>query len=234
MSFRHTPYHMLLEAFGQPGCPICSIVDEEVMRYIDQLLHENVNDLDFREELRESYGFCSTHGWWLASRFRGAALGTTIMYRDVLNTARQRIDAAAGGGRLAFTSRRDAVLGKLRPAQPEAPLQWRCPACQVRNRVEGTFVSTLISHAADERFLDRYALSEGVCLIHFDQALATAKAGSLRRLVAKHIALLDRLIEELDEFQRKADYRFQDETIGLEADAWRRALCLVNGKEATR
>lgn len=228
---------MLVEALGQRGCPICTIVQEEVLHYLDMLIHEDVNDLDFRARLRQAGGFCTTHGWWLYSRVQGAALGATIMYRDVLNTARERLaQAAASGGTVLQPSRRRRGFGPFGGA-PEAVATPHpdCPACGVRARIEGVFVSTLISHAPDERFLDRYGESDGVCLIHLDQTLRTARdAGSLRRLLQKHEAIMTRLITELDEFQRKSDYRFRDEQIGAEADAWQRAIELVDGKDGIR
>ena len=96
-------------------------------------------------------------------------------------------------------------------------------------------MSTLLSHAADERFLDRYEASDGVCLIHLDQVLLTVKdTASIRRLLETHLLIMQRLIDELDEFQRKSDYRFHDEAIGAEADAWQRAIELIDGKDGIR
>ena len=237
MSFRHTPYHMLLEALSGQGCPICAVVDEEVVRFLDQLLHENVNDLEFRDHLRSALGFCPTHAWWLAGRFHGAALGATIMYRDVVHAARQRIESIArSGGSLTSQSRRQALFGRLADGgNRETTIHADCPACKVRTRVEGAFVSTLLDHSRDDRFLEQYAESPGVCLIHLDQAIhASRPVSACKRLLETHMGIMDRLLIELDEFQRKADYRFQDEIIGAEGDAWKRALSLVDGKEATR
>jgi hypothetical protein len=228
---------MLLEALDQGGCPICTIVQEEVLHYLDMLIHEHVNDLDFRADLRQAGGFCNTHAWWLYSRMKGAALGATIMYRDVLNTARERLtQAAASGGTVLRTPKRRRGLGPF-AAGPLAQVDPHsdCPACRVRARMEGAFVSTLINNAADDPFLDRYARSDGVCLLHLDQALVTVRdVGSLRRLLRHQDAIMNRLIAELDEFQRKSDYRFQEEPIGQEGDAWQRAIELVDGKEGMR
>jgi hypothetical protein len=236
MSFRHTPYHMLLEAFAGTGCPICEVVDMEVLRYLDQLLHAHVNDLDFRAELRASMGFCPTHAWWLVRRCQGAALGATVMYRDVLNQARRRLSEATGRGSVLSHTHRFPLARLLSTRTAPHPELYRgCPACQIRDRVEGAFVSTLISHAHDERFLDRYAESNGICLIHLEQTITAAHGTrTLQRLLDKHAAIMDRLLAELDEFQRKADYRFQAETVGDEGDAWQRAITLLAGKDRTR
>lgn len=61
MPDRHAPYHMLLEAFTLDGCPICTLIERNVVRYLDMLIHENVNDIDFRNELRQAGGFCNRH-----------------------------------------------------------------------------------------------------------------------------------------------------------------------------
>ncbi|HWE61458.1 MAG TPA: DUF6062 family protein [Chloroflexota bacterium] len=237
MAFRHTPYHMLIEALGQDGCPICTLVHEEVLHYLHMLLHEHVNDLDVRAELRQVGGFCNTHGWWLHTRVQGGALGATIMYRDVLNSARTRIEQiATSGGTVLNTPRRRRGLGPF-AAGPLAQVDPHtgCPACQVRARGEETFVGTLIANATDERFLDRYERSAGVCLIHLDQVLVTVRdVASVRRLLQKQAGIMQRLIGELDEFQRKSDYRFHGEPIDAEADAWLRAIELIDGKEGAR
>lgn len=231
MTFRHTPYHMLIEAFGAAGCPLCAIADAEVMHYLDMLIHEHVNDLDFRDQLREAGGFCNTHSWWLKTRVQGAALGSTIMYRDVLNALRERVGrAAASSGPLYPVARRRRLFGG---GEPDA--RRGCPACEVRGRIEATFVSTLESHLQDERFLDQYGASAGICVVHLEALLEHASSRStLQRFLAIHRRILDRLIAELDEFQRKSDYRYQGETFGLESDAWQRAIELASGREGMR
>src|SRR6187549_588281 len=92
---RHAGEHDLIEAFGQPGCPVCRLSTEAVDAYLTSVCYEQVNDLDLREQLRSAGGFCRVH----AERFLRQRLGqlaAAIVYRDVLSTARKRISASLG------------------------------------------------------------------------------------------------------------------------------------------
>ena len=228
MAFRHTPYHMLIEAFSSPGCPVCRIVQDEVFRSLDHLIHENVNDLEFRDTLRRAGGFCNTHAWWLVKRMKNAALGATIMYRDVLNTRREELARQqSGSGGLFGARKRQAGVSDV-----DVP---DCPACQTRARIEAPFISTFISHTSESRFVESYGASAGLCLLHLNMVLAGSRdTRATAAVLEAHDTIIGRLIVELDEFQRKSDYRFQDETIGAEADAWQRAIELVDGADGIR
>src|SRR6187402_2016148 len=92
---RHAGEHDLIEAFGQPGCPVCRLSTEAVDAYLTSVCYEQVNDLDLREQLRTAGGFCRAH----AERFlrqRHGQLAAAIVYRDVISTARKRIAGSAG------------------------------------------------------------------------------------------------------------------------------------------
>lgn len=224
MAERHTAYFMLTEAFAQPGCPVCRIIEAALLRYLDLLIHENVNDLPFRDELRLAGGFCTNHAWWLVDKMRGAALGTAIMYRDVLHSLDQRL-APPGGGLFTAPRRR----------RPRAGVAGRggngCPVCVVRRREDEAFVGTFADHAMEWRFLESYEQSAGLCFGHLDLVLAGLRDPEGKRsLVASHRKIVARILEELDEFQRKNDYRFHDEPIGAEGTSWQRAVELVNGR----
>ena len=237
MSYRHTPYHMLVEAFDRPGCAICALAEDDVRIYVEMLLHENVNDIEFRNTLRKAGGFCNTHAWWLVDRSRGAAVGASIMYRDVLHSMRERLGEMAPGSTLFCTPRRKRSLGPFGGgAQPPwTDPHTACPACEIRQRGEETFLSTMASHSADERFLDRFGASTGLCLVHIDLLIVAARDPlPLRRVLERQGAIIDRLVAELDEFTRKSDYRFSEEVVGAEATAWQRAIELASGKDGIR
>ena len=53
---RHAGEHDLIEAFGQPGCPVCRLSTEAVDAYLTSVCYEQVNDLDLREQLRSAGG----------------------------------------------------------------------------------------------------------------------------------------------------------------------------------
>jgi hypothetical protein len=223
---RHIAYYMLVEAFAAPGCPICRIVEASLLRYLDLLIHENVNDVNFRAELREAGGFCVDHGWWLVDRVRGGALGTSIMYRDVLHALAERlVGAGAGRGILPPGRRRGGSAWRVGRAAPG------CPLCIVRRREEDAFVGTFAEHCEARGFVESYESSAGLCFGHLDRVLlAMRDPEGGRLLIAAHRQIIGRMLGELDEFQRKNDYRFSSEPMYEEADSWQRAVELVNGR----
>src|SRR5438309_1484570 len=88
----------IIQAMKSPGCPVCTLTLSAVMARLDDL-SEAVTDPDARAALRDSLAFCAVHGReWLA---RNDALGTAIIYNDVLNKLRQVLrsrDAAENEG----------------------------------------------------------------------------------------------------------------------------------------
>lgn len=234
MTSRHTPYHMLVEAVGQRGCAICSLVEQSTKRYLDMLIHENVNDLEFRAKLRDSGGFCNTHAWWLVTKTHGAALGSSIMFRDILSTLNHRLNSGNGRqGSFKLAGRIKRMLPRHGGQQTE--LESGCLVCGLRRREESVYLGVFMSHCQESDFLNAYGASSGLCFPHFHAALdRTDGARDLSPLIATHASIVDGLLAELDEFQRKTDYRFASEAPGSETDAWQRAIELATGKQGAR
>jgi hypothetical protein len=80
---RHTVYYELLDACTRGGCPICTMALDTVARYLGILIYENVNDPQTRDTVVAARGYCNDHSWQLRAK-SGAAFGTALMYRDVL------------------------------------------------------------------------------------------------------------------------------------------------------
>jgi hypothetical protein len=201
---RHAGEHDLIEAFDQPGCPVCRLATEAVDAYLTSVCYEQVNDLDLREQLRSvGGGFCRSH----AERFlqqRHGQLAAAIVYRDVLSTARKRIVTSAGQRPL---SKLAALLGGRR-GRHETTSGPRCPGCEVEQDAERRYLGVLVSRLRDERILERYRANDGLCVPHLGRALESDDAGA-RILADAANDMLTALVGELDEYIRKHDYRFQ-------------------------
>jgi hypothetical protein len=196
---RHAGEHDLIEAFGQPGCPVCRLSTEAVDAYLTSVCYEQVNDLDLREQLRTAGGFCRAH----AERFikqRLGQLAAAIVYRDVLNTARKRIAAGKGfGGR----SKLAALFGgRVRPQTLPA-----CPGCEAETEAEGRYLTALRNRLVDPAVRAKYLAGDGLCLPHIDQALQADDDGA-RALAGAAVEMLGTIVGELDEYIKKHDYRF--------------------------
>jgi hypothetical protein len=202
---RHAGEHDLIEAFGQPGCPVCRLATEAVDAYLTSVCYEQVNDLDLREQLRSAGGFCRAH----AERFirqRLGQLAAAIVYRDVLNTARKRIASGGGGsggglGRLKLSS----LLGGM--ARRETRTGPPCPGCEAEAEAEGRYLGVLRKRLPDPAVRAKYVAGDGLCLPHIDQALQADDEGA-RALAEAAVEMLGTIVGELDEYIRKHDYRF--------------------------
>jgi hypothetical protein len=230
MPDRHAPYHMLLDAFSQDGCPICTLIEHTVVRYLDMLIHEHVNDIDFRNELRQAGGFCNRHAWLFITTIRGAAVGAAIMYRDVLNTYRQRLQHGSVSQKGLGPLRRRPSVSFLLPGQSAAEAD--CPACQIAERDESLFVGAFASHCEEWRFVEGYAASAGLCRPHFEKALGRCSSPvAARSLLDAQVKLISLVVADLDRFLEKSDYRAVEEPTTQEGRSWQRAIELATGKE---
>src|SRR4051812_2579667 len=193
---RHAGEHDLIEAFDQPGCPVCRLVTESVDAYLTAVCYEQVNDLDLREQLRSRGGFCRAH----AERFLRQRLGqlaSAIVYRDVLSTARKRIAASVGqrarsklAGVLGGRRGRGGVGGGGRGmgGGGGGGARWRGgvwrggeggrgetvggPRCRgggVEGAAARRYLEILHKRLPEQAILDQYRAGDGLCLPHLDQ-----------------------------------------------------------------
>ena len=233
---KHTVYFELIDACKQGGCPICTMTLATVARYLDSVIYENVTDPQTRDGVTAARGYCNDHSWTL--RDMGAALGTALMYRDVVRYAAEDLARRPTGGGGGLLDRLAALAGGSEPTPAEGGAKGRrhqCPACLVRRRYETTYLGTLLAHLGDEELTEALRHAGGLCLVHLDQAWgATRDGAALERLARLQGEIMMALHEEMSEFIRKQDYRFRDEPIGAEGTAWIRAVEMVAGKRGIR
>jgi hypothetical protein len=219
--------HDLFDAFGQPGCPLCSLVETAVGRYMGSTNYDSVSDPEIRAHFEASQGFCNPHAHqWLREAF---VLGTAHIYRDVLlvtaRELREQSYRGAIGGKVGalFGRKQESAGSSLQPREG-------CPACAIRDETERRLLRTLLKGLSDETFTTAYAASDGLCLPHLRLALAVAPSQHVfdhlrRRAQQSH----ETLIAHLNETIRKHDYRFRHEPAGEEKGSPERAVAYVAG-----
>lgn len=234
---KHTSYYELRDALAAPGCALCRLVQRGVQRFLDFLVYEKVNDPQVRHEVRQARGFCNLHAWQLVEQ-RGA-LSIAILHRDVLQNAMRilqegdlkatpasalsRVRATLGAG--ANSSSAEVLASRL-------AAQERCPACRLRERVEGSYSEVLLEYIDDPAIVAGFREGDGLCLPHLRQVLQrTNDAAAAQKLIVLELETWERLRGELDEFIRKQDYRFHDESLGDEGDSWIRAVAQISGEQ---
>lgn len=236
----HISYFELLEAFRQPGCPLCRLTKQTAQRHLDTILREGVNDVEIRRTLHHAQGLCNQHAWEMSRKKDG--LGVAIIYRDLLGSVLKNLENAT------YESASPLSLAKvgaaLRPSRSGSPDSgWRarlsprarCPACRLAAKSEKLYAETLLQHLSEEPFVSAYRASFGLCVPHLRSTLAAVRnETAFRTLLSVQKATWERLSAELSEFIRKHDYRFSKEGFGAEGDSWLRAIEAIIGAEGLR
>ncbi len=234
MNDRHLAYFDLLEAFRQPGCPVCRCVGAASRRYLETLGYEHVNDPEVRRRLRASWGLCNWHTGILAD-LPGSPFAAAVIHEDLLRTGHRTAALGARSARVGRGPRRwlarlagdvgSPALARLYRRRPP------CPACVEAARVEARAVDALAVFAGELAFQRAYEASDGLCVPHTVQAVERAagrpQAETLVRLTVRRWEVLRRAVER---FVAKHDHRntepFSDDEVG----AWRRALATIAGE----
>lgn len=198
---------------------LCRLSEESIHRYLEQWKDELFTDVDIRQELRNSKGFCHKHTWQLADM--GANIALAQAYRDVLSDLMDQLANDKHTRRRHWFETKTAL----------AP----CPACQRQAEFEGRFIATLREALSDATFYEQFTASSGLCLPHFQLACTLRPLdGSenwLPPLKQAQLHCLQRLDAQLGELIRKHDYRFQHEAQGSEMLSWKKAAGLVAGED---
>lgn len=220
-------YQALLYACTQEGCSLCRLVHESTQRYLDTWAYDLFTDVELRDELRRSQGFCHNHTWQLARM--GASLQLAQTYRAILSDTIDHLQNATGENSQQLTS---GFLRRLFETKRDRPA---CPACQQREKTEQRIIHTLRVALLDPDFYAPFAASQGLCLEHFRLAselkMTNTPGEWLPLLRQAQLAALQRLDEQLGELIRKHDYHFKDELRGSEMLSWKKAAGLVAGEE---
>jgi len=232
---KHTLYFELLEAMHRGGCPVCHLSRAAVRSHIEGLLHELVTDPAVRLRLRASRGFCSRHAREVLC-LRSISLGAALAYRDVIKVLRNAINQIET--RKESSQRgpwRRGTLPKARQLRQRLEEEQPCPVCATEEKTVQHAIDVLLEHICEDEIVEAFRASGGLCLAHFVQAAERAQSEKIfLSLVSLQKECYESLIGELDEFIRKNDYRYQEETMGTEATAWLRAIALLVGEEPKR
>lgn len=215
----------LYQAFEQPGCPVCRLVEQSVHAFIEGLMYEYVNEPATHFAVRNARGFCATHAWHALEQINASALGIALLYEGLVrNLLDDMGQVKAGDGRRQVVQAAQALA-------PKGP----CPICEHRDTAELHLLRNLLEYLPDEDFAAAFGASAGLCLGHLRQALAlNAPVHAKARLLALQQAIWRRLQRDLAEFVRKSDYQFADEELGEEADSPRRAIQSFAGAKGLR
>ncbi|NWG16437.1 MAG: hypothetical protein HXY41_07355 [Chloroflexi bacterium] len=224
-------YYDFIEACGQPGCPVCALLQRDARRFLDSLLYEYVNKPATHAAFRASRALCKTHNSQL-SQFGEQVLGIAILQAAALDEVLNIIAAnpaqtpsgfsrwLSGGGKNGPA----ALADRLEPEQP-------CMVCRTLDEAEKRYLLTINDYLTDAPFEEAFRASAGLCLPHFRGALRQMTGPvALERLVAIQVDIWQKLKGELDSFITQHDYRYAGQPMGAERDSWKRAIISLAGK----
>lgn len=212
---KHMPYYKMLDRFGLPGCPVCSMVQSAVDGYLDSLLYESVNDRPLRARFARDRGLCNRHVHHLAPR--GDGLGLGILYREIFASAIRALggDPEAGKPRLGRPGSAPGVQDSAfrsasdpEPAGPEVDLcpdlplnRGSCAVCDFERDTESRMLSLFVAFRNEEEFRDRFEDSEGLCIPHLARLAEAMPRGNLPGwMVSMHRRRFGAYLAELDDF----------------------------------
>jgi hypothetical protein len=185
---KHIEFFALLDACKLQGCPICHLLSKAARRQITELLYEEVNDPYVKDQLRNSLGFCYSHALMLLQS--GDSFGIALIYRDLIKH----------------------IYDKLKDRNRKYLISVQeCPICDSDKESTKNHINTLLLHINDQKLQGEFERSSGLCLQHLRMTLERSNGNVREYLFTIHEQKLSRLLDDLNEFIRKQDYRFQNE-----------------------
>ncbi|TVQ39304.1 MAG: hypothetical protein EA384_06620 [Spirochaetaceae bacterium] len=157
---KHIAFFKLMDAIKSGECAVCYQLRKRMQQYFETLLYENVNNREFRAELRAAGGFCSAHAHQLAHYKDGLALA--VMHLELLEAALRRTTSPPGR-----CSEPAATLATARNRRKAAADQCVCPACRVAQQQTAASLDRITRYAADPEFLAAWRRSSGLCVPHY-------------------------------------------------------------------
>ena len=209
------------------GCPICSLFRRLEENELQLILGASMMEPDIRVKTNR-LGFCGEH--YASMQRRKNRLGMALMLESHLDEARDRI----------FPHGLTALLSKSGDVSALAELEGSCYVCQRVDFHLTNMISTVILlWENDEAFREKFAAQGHFCLPHYrrlldyaDRRMSKKDRAAFRRVAESiELAYYDRLREDIKEFCRSFDYRFEGDASPESKTAVDRAVRFLSGKE---
>lgn len=217
--------HDLLEAYSQPGCPVCRIGAQTVRRQLKALFYEYVNDREMRDSLVKSLGFCSEHVRLLLSHKIADTLGASIIYEHLAKVVLREFPKQASNMQPKELSRKISSLVSASEGLGE------CLACKRRDETVSYTLQQIGISLNNTALREALEMSDGFCFSHLSQLLLEIqKPTDIEFVLTLTRNKLEIRQAEMAEVIRKNDHRFHAEKITEnEALAWKKAMVTLSG-----
>lgn len=237
MTMHSRDAHDLHMACQREGCPVCTVVLENMDRVMDTWNYEGFTDVEHRQNVIYARGFCPLHTWQLAQR--NNAFQFAVIYREILSDLLETMSGEQAQTKHARRSTQEHWLAKVKhwfqsgSSTHEDTGQFfaGCSFCRTRTTLEQRVVGRLVDLLPSQEMQSLLRQSTGLCRLHSIQiSHILSEQPSLHSiLLACQRICLQRTLAEVKELIRKHDYHASAEPRGDEMMAWRRAAELCAG-----
>lgn len=222
------------DAFDEGGeCPVCSMWKSLEKASVEYAMGPSYMEDDVRMET-DRVGFCKPHMQmlWDENNRLGLALVLQTHMQKTTREIKKMINSPFKGG---------GFLKKREESPMVSYIRKLGQSCFVCERVNGFFERYIVTifylWQNDKSFQKKYLESKGFCTEHFgllmDEAPHNLMGDDLKEFVRAtgriYVENMERLIEDVDWFVNKFDYRYKDEPWKNSRDALQRAMIKTNG-----
>lgn len=206
-------YHALKDSMTDGACPICAQTEHNIRQTMRSVLYESMTDPEIRQTIKDARGFCRHHSQMFLEE--GDPLSHAIVYGDALRSALHDVV----GDQYHYYEDRQS-----------------CYFCDMAKTMEETYVTACCQALHEDEFFQAYLDGGLLCMTHLHamELSSQHEKNGEEFFVKVAQATIDKyqvMIHELDEIQRKSDYRNTGEawTEG-EKTAWRRAVSVIHDR----
>lgn len=223
-------YHELKDNLEHDLCPICTLINKSIDRFIEGLFYESVNDIKIREDIKKSKGYCNYHAWKLESF--GDPLAHSIIYSDLIKSLEVSIedflkDTEVINNEKKVFFNKPKENNKLEKFRKNIEGKDNCPICKMVLDSEKLYVLSFAEYIReDNEFKVEYKESGFLCIPHIVKLLENCgDINLIREIMEVQLNKIRKLSHHLSEIKRKSDYRFSNEESSSEGKiAWIKAV----------
>lgn len=217
----------LVAAMRRDGCPLCRVLAEAELRWMDAFVHERGQAPEALRVFCERGGFCRSHAWQFHRRAALALTGAPVaeMYegllrRDIAHLEQLALDLPAD----------------RRPRRLRRSLLGRraCPACERADARQEAKAEAFVVALNEPAVRSSYCDSDGLCVQHLDLVGAAALAGDteVARFLIQDLRKRLQLLEaRLGAYERERDHWHRSTRSPIDADAWTDVVRSYVGEE---
>lgn len=198
------------------GCPVCKYMTDHATNLLIHWQYEIATDQGARNVFASEHGFCPLHTWQLmaVTSPQGASLGFPVLADQLA------LELLTKG----HENRERMWIANL------VPDHGSCRICESLRTAEKNYLNALAEYIGDERGLQDYLNSQGVCLRHLGRlAELVPFADTVERLTRHAAEYLQGNSEDMRNYSLKRDALRRSLLNASEEDAYMRAIVHIFG-----